>query len=66
MILVYTDKAGLYGGAALKGSALSTDNDANIAYHESYFSAKEILLDGKGKASEAAKELARKIQRSSK
>ena len=66
LTVVYTDKAGLYGGAALKGSALSADNDANIAYYESYFSAKEILLDGKGKASEAAKELVGKLQRSTK
>jgi lipid-binding SYLF domain-containing protein len=61
LIQVYTDRHGLYGGAALKGDALSPNTDANIVYYGEYLTLKEILFDDKVKASEAATELAHKL-----
>src|SRR5207245_306253 len=39
-ILVYDDRAGLYGGAAIKGGSISPDDDANTAYYGEYASLK--------------------------
>jgi len=66
MTLVYSDKSGLYGGASLKGGALTPDTEANIAYYNEYLSSKEILQDKKGKPTEAAKRLIEIIDKNSK
>lgn len=56
--LIYTDVAGLYGGAAIKGGALTPDTKANLAYYEDYTSTAEILTSKKQpKPSEATKKL---------
>jgi len=55
-IMVYTDSEGFYGGAAAKGSSLSPDADANVAYYGQSFTPKEILFENKAKPSEAAVE----------
>jgi lipid-binding SYLF domain-containing protein len=60
-VLTYADRAGLYGGVAIKGSALSPDNDADVAYYGDYLTFKEILLDHKAKPSQPALDLARKL-----
>jgi len=66
LMLVYTDATGLYGGAAIKGGALSPDTEANVAYYGQSLTPKEILFDKKGKPTEAATTLAQKITQSSK
>ena len=65
-MLVYTDAAGLYGGAAVKGGTLSPDIDANVAYYAQSFTAKEILFDRKGTPTQAATDLVQKINQASK
>jgi len=65
-VLAYSDTAGLYGGAAIKGGAISPDTDANLAYYAQPLTAKEILFDNKVKPTEAAAELALKITQYSK
>jgi lipid-binding SYLF domain-containing protein len=61
VVQVYTDSSGLYGGAAIKGGAISTDTDANVAYYGQSLTPKEILFEHKGKPSDAATYLARQI-----
>jgi SH3 domain-containing YSC84-like protein 1 len=56
-ILVYTDREGLFGGAALKGGALAPDEEANRVYYGEPVSVKAILFDKKVKPTEAAKKL---------
>ncbi len=40
---VYSDVAGLYGGATVKGGSLSADDDDNRVYYDKYLSPQEIL-----------------------
>jgi lipid-binding SYLF domain-containing protein len=65
-MLVFSDREGLYGGAALKGDALTPDTEADIAYYGQYLTLKEILFDQKVKPSQAATELVGKIEQFSK
>jgi lipid-binding SYLF domain-containing protein len=65
-MLMYSDREGLYGGAALKGDALTPDTEADIVYYGAYLTMKEILFDQKAKATQAATELAGKIDQFSK
>ncbi len=60
-VLVYDDRQGLFGGAAIKGGTLSPDEEANCLYYGAPLSLKEILFDKKAKATEAAATLAGKI-----
>ena len=60
-VQVYTDASGLYGGAAIKGNAITTDTGADVAYYGQAFTPKEILFEHKAKPSEAATYLARQI-----
>jgi lipid-binding SYLF domain-containing protein len=66
LMLVYTDATGLYGGATIKGGALSPDTDANVAYYGQTLTPRDILFDKKGKPSEAATVLVQKITQASK
>ncbi|MCX6927495.1 MAG: lipid-binding SYLF domain-containing protein [Verrucomicrobia bacterium] len=66
LLLVYSDATGLYGGAAIKGGALSPDTDANVAYYGQSLTPREILFDKKGKPSDAATNLTQKILQASK
>jgi lipid-binding SYLF domain-containing protein len=66
LIMVYSDATGLYGGACVKGGALSPDNDANVAYYGQSLTPKEILFDNKGNPTEAATNLAQEIIQNSK
>jgi lipid-binding SYLF domain-containing protein len=61
-ILVYDERQGLFGGAAIKGGEISPDTDANLAYYDEVFSMKEILFGRKVKPSKTAELLAQKIQ----
>ncbi len=60
-VQVYTDREGLYGGAAVKGDAISPDADANAAYYGQYLTMKDILIDHKAKPTPVSTELADKI-----
>ena len=66
VVQVYSDATGLYGGAAIKGGAVSPDSAANVAYYGHGLSPKEILFDHTGKPSEAATALAQKIAQAAK
>ena len=65
-VLVFDDRIGLYGGAAVKGGALSPDDKANSAYYGQFLTMKEILIDRKVQPSETATALAAKISENSK
>jgi lipid-binding SYLF domain-containing protein len=65
-VLVYSDRAGLYGGAAIKGGAISADDEANRIYYNEYVTMRDILFDKKVKATESETELARKLTEYSK
>lgn len=60
-VRVYSDRAGLYGGAALKGGAISPDDEANRKYYGEYFTVHDILFNKKVKPTDAAKELAKQF-----
>jgi SH3 domain-containing YSC84-like protein 1 len=66
VILIYSDTAGLYGGASIKGGAISPDADANVAYYGQSLTPKEILFDRKVKPSDTAAALAQKLTQASK
>ncbi|HEX4646957.1 MAG TPA: lipid-binding SYLF domain-containing protein [Verrucomicrobiae bacterium] len=59
--LVYGDRKGLYGGAAIKGGAISPDDQANRVYYDQYLTMREILFEQKVQPTEAASALARKL-----
>lgn len=65
-MLVYADRKGLYGGAALKGGDVSPDGEANRVYYGQFLTAKDILFDKKVKPTESAAELAKKLTEHSK
>jgi lipid-binding SYLF domain-containing protein len=60
-LLVFDDRKGLYGGAAIKGGAIAPDDAANRVYYEKAVTIGEILFENKVKPTEAASELAGKI-----
>jgi lipid-binding SYLF domain-containing protein len=60
-VQVYDDRQGLFGGAAIKGGALSPDHDANHAYYGKYVSMQDILFDKKVSPTEPATQLAQKV-----
>jgi lipid-binding SYLF domain-containing protein len=60
-VLVYDDRKGLYGGAAVKGDAIAPDDTANRVYYEQTLTMNEILFEKKVKPTEAATALAGKI-----
>jgi lipid-binding SYLF domain-containing protein len=59
--LVYTDAEGLYGGAAFKVDAISSDTKAGNAYYGEFFTMRELLIGGKGKPTPASTQLTQKI-----
>ena len=60
-VLVYDDRKGLYGGAAIKGGAIAPDDAANRIYYEKALTTGEILFENKVNPTEAASQLAGKI-----
>jgi len=60
-VLVYGDRSGLYGGGAIKGGAISPDNDANEIYYGTYVTMHDILFDKKVQPTPTATNLAKKI-----
>ena len=65
-VLVYDDRKGLYGGAAIKGGAIAPDEAANRVYYEKALTMSEILFENKVKPTETAAQLAVKITERSK
>ena len=65
-VLVYSDRRGLYGGAAIKGGAIAPDEQANREYYGQLLTMKEILFENKVKPTEAATGLASKLREYSK
>ena len=61
-MLVYSDRKGLFGGAAIKGGAIAPDEEANLAYYGEFLTMRDILFDRKVKATETARNLARNIK----
>jgi len=65
-VLVYDDRNGLYGGAAIKGGSLSPGEADNQSYYGQYVTMEDILFNRKVKQTETAAALAEKIARYSK
>lgn len=64
--LVYGDRKGLYGGAVIKGGAIAPDDEANRVYYGQSLTMKEILFEKKVQPTEAALQLAERINGASK
>lgn len=60
-VLIYDERSGLFGGAAIKGGAVSPDHNANHVYYGGDFSMPDILFSGKLKPTPVAISLAGKI-----
>lgn len=65
-VLVYSDTKGAYGGASLETGGIFPDSGDNEDYYGKKLTMTEILVDGKVKATEAAKLLADKIEKCAK
>ncbi len=65
-VLVYTDRKGLYGGAAVKGGDISPNHEWNQLYYAQFVTVKDILFDKKVKPSETAAELGKRLTEYSK
>jgi len=64
-VLVYSEREGLFGGAALKGGALSPDEEANRVYYGEPISVKQILFEKKVKPTDPAKKLGQILSKKS-
>jgi lipid-binding SYLF domain-containing protein len=62
LTLVYSDRGGLYGGAALKGDSLAPDVKADTAYYGQFLTTKEILFEHKVKPTPDSAALAKKFE----
>ena len=60
-VLVYDDRKGLYGGAAVKGGGIAPDDQANRIYYGQLLTMNDILFEEKVKPTEAATKLITKI-----
>jgi lipid-binding SYLF domain-containing protein len=56
-VLVFHDKKGLFGGAAIKAGNITPDKEANWIYYGRYAGMREILFDHKVQPTEAADRL---------
>ena len=65
-VLVYDEHKGLYGGASVKGGAISPDNQANQIYYGQPLAMQDILFDKKVKPTAATTDLIAKIDAYSK
>ena len=60
-VMVYDDRHGLFGGAAVKGGTVSPDVDANLVYYDAAATMNDILFEKKFKPTDSAATLAGKI-----
>jgi len=65
-VLVYDDRKGLYGGAAIKAGAIAPDDEANRIYYGQFVTMRDILFDRKVEPTEAASKLAETLTRGAK
>jgi lipid-binding SYLF domain-containing protein len=65
-VLLFDNREGLYGGAAVKGGSITPDNTANLTYYGQPLTINDILFGDKVKPTEATLALADKITASSK
>lgn len=65
-VIVYSDRSGLYGGAALKGGAISPSTEDNMRYYGKYLTVDEILFQHKAQMTPRAETLAKKLTEYSK
>jgi lipid-binding SYLF domain-containing protein len=65
-IVIFTDRQGLYGGATIKGGAISPDEEGNRVYYGQYLTVKDILFDKKVQPSQSTEDLAQKLTDNSK
>jgi lipid-binding SYLF domain-containing protein len=61
-VLTYSDTKGVYGGASVQTGGLFPDSGDNEDYYDKKLTMSEILVDGKVQPTDAAKQLAAKIQ----
>jgi len=59
--LIYDDRKGLYGGADIKGGAVTPDEQDNRTYYGQYYTMADILFDHKVEPTESAINLANRI-----
>ncbi|HEU5070429.1 MAG TPA: lipid-binding SYLF domain-containing protein [Verrucomicrobiae bacterium] len=60
-VQIYADRTGVFGAAAIKGGAIGPDEKANVAYYHQALTMRDILFAQKVKPSEAATNLAKKL-----
>jgi len=60
-VLIFQDKKGLFGGAAVKAGNITPDKEANWIYYGRYGGMREILFDHKIQPTEAAARLIDKL-----
>ncbi len=60
-LLIFSDRKGLFGGAAVKAGNLSPDHEANCIYYRQYVGMKDILFDHRVQPTEAGAQLADKL-----
>lgn len=65
-VLVYDDRSGLYGGAALKGGAIAPDNKANLTYYGTALTMSDILFNRQVQSTQATQDLVHQIDKYSK
>jgi len=65
-VLIFDDRQGLFGGAAVKAGAITPDEKANRVYYDQAVSMRDILFQQAVKPTAAASELAGKIAELSK
>ncbi len=65
-VRVYSDRIGVFGGAAVNGDALKPDNKANQIYYGQFLTLKNIVLETKVQPSDATAELIKTIMHYSK
>jgi len=65
-VMVYDERQGLFGGAAIKGGKVSPDDGANEKYYGKVLSAREILSGEGVKPTKSAEAFVEKIEKYSK
>jgi lipid-binding SYLF domain-containing protein len=65
-ILIYSDRRGLYGGAAVKGGSLAADDRANETYYGKPVTIREILFEKTVEPGQTMKELVGSIDAAAK
>lgn len=60
-IIIFHDRKGLFGGAAVKAGNISPDNEANAIYYGGYLSMRDILVDHRAQPTPAGTQLIDKL-----